>query len=50
MDALSLEASKAWLDGALGSLSWWVATLPMVGGWNWVGFKDLSNLRHSTAP
>jgi len=24
---------KARLDGALDSLSWWVAALPMVGGW-----------------
>ena len=26
----SLEAFKAGLDGALGSLNWWVAVLPMV--------------------
>jgi len=32
VDALSLEAFKARLDGALGSLIWWVATLPMSGG------------------
>jgi len=25
---------KARLDGALGSLIWWVAILPMAGGWN----------------
>ena len=31
-------AVKARLDGALGSLSWWVA-LPVSGGWNWVSFK-----------
>ena len=41
--APSLEAFKARLDGALGSLSWWGAALPMAGGWNWVGFKVLSN-------
>jgi len=29
VDAPSLEACKARLDGALGSLSWWVAALPM---------------------
>ena len=32
MDAPSLEAFKARLDGALGSLSWYVATVPMAGG------------------
>jgi len=34
--APSLEALKAWLDGALGSLSWWGEALPMAGveaGW-----------------
>jgi len=30
----SLEVLKATLDGALGSLSWWVAALPTAGGWN----------------
>ena len=33
---VSLEALKARLDGALGSLSWWGAALPMAGvgaGW-----------------
>ena len=29
--APSLEALKARLDGALGSLSWWGAALPTVG-------------------
>ena len=28
----SLEVLKARLDGALGSLSWWGAALPMAGG------------------
>jgi len=32
--APSLEVLKARLDGALGSLSWWVAALPMERGWN----------------
>ena len=41
--APSLEVLKASLDGALGSLSWWGAALSMAGGWNWVGFKVLSN-------
>ena len=31
VDAPSLEASKSRLDGALGSLSWWVAALTMAG-------------------
>ena len=32
------------MDGALGSLSCWVAALPMAGGW--VGFEVPSNLNH----
>ena len=32
MGAPSLQALKARLDGALGSLSWWGAALPMAGG------------------
>ena len=32
VDAPSLETFKARLDGALGSLIWWVATLSMAGG------------------
>jgi len=28
----SLEVPKARLDGALGSLSWWVVSLPMAKG------------------
>mgnify|MGYP001852487072 CR=1 FL=1 len=31
MNAPSLEALKARLDGALGSLSWWGAALPTAG-------------------
>ena len=34
MDAPSLEAFKARLDVALGSLGWWLATLHIAGGWN----------------
>ena len=30
--ALSLETFKARLDVALGSLVWWLATLPVAGG------------------
>ena len=32
VDALSLEAFKARLDVALGSLVWWLATLHIAGG------------------
>jgi len=32
VDAPSLEAFKDRLDGILGSLIWWLATLPMTGG------------------
>ena len=38
-DAPSLEMLKAKLDGALGSLIWWVVTLPIAAAWNWMGFK-----------
>jgi len=34
VDAPSLEAFKARLDVALGSLVWWLATLHIAGGWN----------------
>ena len=46
VDAPSLEAFKARLDGALGSLTYWVAALRMVGGWNWMGCKVPSNSSH----
>jgi len=46
LGAPSLEALKEGLDGALGSLSHWVA-LPMAGGWDWMGFKVSSNPSHS---
>ena len=45
--APSLEALKARLDGALGSLRWWGAALPLAGGWGWVGFNIISNPSHS---
>ena len=32
---------------ALGSLIWCVATLPIIGGWNWMIFKVPSNPSHS---
>ena len=34
VDAPSLEAFKARLDAALGSLVCWLATLHIAGGWN----------------
>ena len=45
--APSLEALKATLDGALGSLSCWVAALPTAQGWGWVGFEVPSNPNRS---
>jgi len=39
---------KARLDGALGSLIKWVATLPMTG--DWMGFKVPSSPSHSVTP
>lgn len=45
--APSLEAVKARLDRALGSLIGWLAILPMVGGRNWMIFKVPCNLSHS---
>jgi len=36
VDAPSLEAFKARLDVALGSLGCWLATLHIAGGWNWM--------------
>ena len=34
VDGGFLEVLKAGLDGILGSLSWWKATLPMASVWN----------------
>jgi len=45
--APSVEALKARLDGALGSLSWWEAALPMAEGWGWLGCELPSNPNHS---
>ena len=36
VDAPFLEAFKARLDVALGSLVWWLAMLHIAGGWNWM--------------
>ena len=44
--APSLEAPKARLDGAPGSLSWWGAALTIAWGWSWVGFEVPSNPNH----
>ena len=33
-DAPSMETLKPRLDGALSSLIWWVAALPIAGGWS----------------
>ena len=46
VDAPSLEAFKARLDVALGSLVWWLAALPTAGDWSWVILKVLSNQSH----
>ena len=37
----AVEVLKARLDGILGSLSWWVAALPVAWGWGRMGFKSL---------
>jgi len=34
LKAPCLEAFKSRLDGALGSLIWWIEALPMPWGWN----------------
>ena len=47
VDAPSLEAFKARLDVALGSLVWWLATLHIAGGWNSMIFEVLFNPSHS---
>ena len=43
----SLEAFKARLDVALGSLVCWLATLHIAGGWNWMSIVVLFNPGHS---
>jgi len=47
LDAPSLEAFKARLDVALGSLVWWLATLYIAGGWNEMSIVVLFNPGHS---
>ena len=47
VDAPSLEAFKARLDVALGSLVCWLATLHIAGGWNWMSSVVLFNPGHS---
>ena len=47
MDAPSLEAFKARLDVALGSLVWWLATLHIAGVWNEMILVVLFNPGHS---
>ena len=46
-DAPSLQAFKARLDVALGSLGCWLATLHIAGGWNWMSIVVLFNPGHS---
>jgi len=47
VDAPSLQAFKARLDVALGSLGCWLATLHIAGGWNWMSTVLLLNPGHS---
>jgi len=47
VDAPSLQAFKARLDVALGSLGCWLATLTIAGGWNWMMLKVVFNPGHS---
>ena len=47
VDAPSLEAFKARLDVALGSLVCWLATLHIAGGWNGMSIVLLCNPGHS---
>jgi len=47
VDAPSLEAFRARLDVALGSLGCWLATLHIAGGWNWMIVVVLFNPGHS---
>jgi len=39
----AFKAFKARLDVALGSLVWWLATLHIAGGWNWMSIVVLFN-------
>jgi len=47
VDAPSLEAFRARLDVALGSLVCWVVTLHIAGGWNGMSIVVLFNPGHS---
>jgi len=47
VDAPSLEAFKARLDGAASSLVWWEASLPIAWGWNLMMWKVPSSPSHS---
>ena len=47
VDAPSLQAFKARLDVALGSLGCWLLALHTAGGWNWMSTVVLSNPGHS---
>jgi len=47
VDAPSLEAFKARLDVALGSLVLWLVTLHIAGGWNGMSIVVLFNPGHS---
>jgi len=47
VDAPSLQAFKARLDVALGSLVCWLVTLHIAGGWNWMSIVGLCNPGHS---
>ena len=47
VDAPSLEAFKARLDVALGSLGCWLATLHIAGGWYEMSIVVLFNPGHS---
>ena len=46
----SLQAFKARLDVALGSLGCWLATLHIAGGWKWMSTVVLLNSGHSVIP
>ena len=50
VDVPSLDAFKARLDVALGSLGCWLATLHIAGGWIWKSIAVLCNPGHSICP
>ena len=47
VDAPSLQAFKARLDVAPGSLGCWLVALHIAGGWNWMRIVVLFNPGHS---